>query len=75
MFDNSPYEMPKLVFWNVNSRSNNVQVKKDERGVSMISGFSPAILKSVLSCSEINPIDSMLETIMVSRYDIEGVTV
>lgn len=75
MFAESGYEIPKLVFWNVNSRSNNIQSRKDENGVAMISGFSPSVLQAVLSGNDINPEDTMIATVMVARYDIDGVTI
>lgn len=35
----------------------------------MISGFSPSILRSVLSGEEFNPMSIMLDMIMKERYD------
>lgn len=63
------YEMPKLVFWNLNSHSN-VPAKSDSENVALVSGFSPSIVKSVLAATNFNPRDVMLDTIMVERYDL-----
>lgn len=64
------YEMPNLVFWNVNAKVGNNPVKYDADGTCMISGFSPAILTSVLSGKEYDPMAIMNKTIMVERYDV-----
>lgn len=66
------YKMPKVVFWNLNSTIKNVAVKFDQRGVAHVSGFSPAILKSILSdkLEKFTPENVMLETIMKDRYAI-----
>jgi hypothetical protein len=69
-FEKAGYELPKVVFWNLNGRQGNVPVKHDENGTALISGYSPSILKSVLKASNFNPEDIMLGTVMVPRYSI-----
>ena len=66
----SGYTMPNIVFWNLNA-ADNVPVKYDERGVALVSGFSPSIVKSVLKADLDNftPEAIMLQTIMSDRYD------
>ena len=41
------YEVPQMVFWDLNGRSipKTVEVESDRKGVAMMSGFSPAMLK------------------------------
>lgn len=63
------YKVPKLVFWNLTSRLGHSPVKKDKHGVALVSGFSPSILKTVLSATEFDPVSIMLDTILVDRYD------
>lgn len=43
------YQMPRLVFWNICSRTNTVPLQQNEAGVALISGFSPAVYQMVLS--------------------------
>lgn len=74
-FEDAGYVRPNIIFWNVNARSNNIQVKYDENGTAMITGFSPAIMKSILKAERITPESVMLDTISSKRYDIEGLTV
>jgi hypothetical protein len=64
------YEVPKIVFWNLNA-NDNVPVKYDTRGAALVSGFSPAIVKSVLAADmdDFTPEAIMLKTIMNERYD------
>jgi hypothetical protein len=69
-YEKAGYDMPSIIFWNIQSRSggNNVPVRFDESGTALISGFSPSILKSILSGNNITPIDIMQETINSERY-------
>jgi hypothetical protein len=68
-YEEAGYEMPKIVFWNLNSKDN-VPVRFDQNGVALVSGFSPTILKSVLSgdMENLTPQGIMLKTVMVDRY-------
>jgi Domain of unknown function (DUF2828) len=69
-FENAGYKVLNIVFWNLNSRDN-VPAKYDERGVALVSGFSPTIVKSVLAADleEFSPRGIMMKTIMNARYD------
>lgn len=64
------YEVPKIVFWNLNARFESTPVRFDDRGVCHVSGFSPAIMKSVLAndLEEFTPYSVMMKTIMNERY-------
>ena len=63
------YEMPCLVFWNVNSVQNNCPAKFDEKGVLLVSGASPSVFKTLLSGKQYTPVDHMLETLNAPQYD------
>ena len=54
------YKVPKLVFWNVCSRTNTIPVKENELGVYLLSGFSPNVL-SMLSTGKLNPLEALFE--------------
>jgi hypothetical protein len=62
------YTIPKIVYWQLNGKSGNVPVKFNEQGTALVSGFSPAIMKSILSASNFTPETIMLETINSERY-------
>lgn len=67
------YAVPKIVFWNLSPYGNgNTPVRFDDKGVCHVSGFSPAIMKSVLSVEDLEdftPFNVMVRTLMNERYD------
>lgn len=69
-YEQAGYNMPKIVFWNLNQGYGNVPVKFDSRGTAHVSGFSPAIMKSVLAhdLEDFTPYNVMLKTLMQDRY-------
>ena len=69
-YKNAGYEMPKLIWWNVNAIDNQSPVTVNDEGTCLVSGCSPSILKSVLSAKVFTPSDVMLETINKARYDV-----
>lgn len=69
-FEAAGYTVPKVVFWNINSHDN-APVKFDQRGVALVSGFSPTIVRNVLQANDkFDPETIMMETIMNPRYDL-----
>lgn len=62
------YKLPRLVFWNICSRTGTIPVKENDLGVALVSGFSPAVVKMVLSNST-DPLECLLEQINSARYD------
>lgn len=43
------YALPRLVFWNINGRTNTIPLLKNENGVYLISGYSQNILNLLMS--------------------------
>ena len=70
-YEAAGYEMPKVVFWNLNANSN-VPVKFNESGVALVSGFSPSIVKAVLDADFecFTPEAIMMKTIMQDKYAV-----
>lgn len=68
-FKRNGYIMPKLIFWNVNSRTNTIPISKNEMGVILISGFSKNLMNMVMS-SEIDPYKALVNELNVERYSI-----
>lgn len=62
------YKLPRLVFWNVCSRTGTIPVKENDLGVALVSGFSPNVAKMVMS-GKLDPMDALLETLNAERYD------
>jgi hypothetical protein len=62
------YKMPRLVFWNVASRTGTIPVKENALGVALVSGFSVNVAKMVMS-GKTDPFECLLETLNSKRYD------
>ena len=69
-YEAAGYTMPRIVFWNLNDKGDK-PVRFGENGVALISGFSPAVMKSVLASDldKFTPESVMLKTLMVDRYN------
>lgn len=66
------YELPIIVFWNLMGRSGNVPVRKKDKNVALLSGYSPAVIKSLLrgSFEDLTSEKIMLDTVNNARYDL-----
>jgi hypothetical protein len=71
-YKDAGYELPKVVFWNLNAAYGNSPVKFDKRGTALVSGFSPAVATGILSgnMDDFSPEAIMLKTVMKDRYDL-----
>lgn len=67
-YEAAGYNLPRLIFWNVNSRTKVVPLTENELGVVLISGFSQNALKMVMT-NKYDPYDVLVETITSERYD------
>ncbi len=61
------YQLPRLVFWNVNSRTNAIPVRENALGVALVSGFSVHVCKMVMS-GKTDPFECLLEQLNSERY-------
>lgn len=66
-FKSHGYMMPRLVFWNVNSRTGTIPVKENALGVALVSGFSVNICNMVLS-GELDPYKCLVDQLETERY-------
>lgn len=71
MYSNRGYEMPRLVFWNLNAVYGNNPVTFDQHGTALVSGFSQNLVEAVLSSdlADYTPESVMRKKLMSSRYD------
>lgn len=67
-YEEAGYDMPMLVFWNVNSRNTHVPMTMDERGVLFVSGASPSIFKNLLKGEIVTAYDLMMDVVNSERY-------
>ena len=66
-YEDQGYKLPKLIFWNVNSRSNAIPMKENDNGVILVSGFSNSIANMVCS-NELDPFKALKEILNNPRY-------
>ena len=61
------YQLPRLIFWNIGSRTMTVPVRQNPLGVALVSGFSPSVMSMVLSGS-LDPFKCLVEQLSIQRY-------
>lgn len=61
------YELPQIVFWNVDSRHSQQPVTVNDRGVALISGCSPRVFSMAME-GELDPWAYMLSVVGGERY-------
>ena len=69
-YDDCGYKMPNIIFWNLNSYGSQAPVTFKEDGTALISGFSPAILKSILAGETFTPQSILMDAIGGERYSV-----
>ncbi len=62
------YEIPNVVFWNVNSRHDVFHADKSRRGVQLCSGQSVTVFRQMLACIGSTPLELMQKVISSERY-------
>lgn len=73
-YEEAGYNMPGVVFWNLsNYGSDNTPVKVDDRGVVLVSGFSPNLMETVLEgdFKDFTPYSMMLKVLMKDAYNLD----
>ena len=70
-YEAAGYKVPTVVFWNLNSRSGHAPVSFNEKGVALVSGFSPSIMKAILGADmdTLSPESIVRDAVMVDRYN------
>lgn len=61
------YQLPKIVFWNVQSRNTQQPVTLNEQGVALVSGCTPRIFH-MISDGVLSPFGYMMEILGAERY-------
>ena len=67
IFAEAGYQLPKVVFWNVQSRNQQQPVTQNEQGVALVSGCSPRIF-NMLKSGILSPLGYMLDILGGERY-------
>jgi uncharacterized protein DUF2828 len=68
-FSKAGYQMPELVFWNVNATSSQTPITKRDKFVKLVSGCNPSILTKILGNKHKDAYELMLETLNSPRYE------
>jgi hypothetical protein len=62
---------PRIIFWNLRGNTNSFPIQSTTENAIMISGYSPALLKSLLSSTSLNnSINTFRKIIDDKRYDL-----
>lgn len=57
------YDLPEIVFWRVDARTDQVPVMKDERGFQMVSGASPSLFRWVVD-SDVTTAEELVRKVL-----------
>lgn len=67
-FEAHGYQLPRIVFWNVQSRNTQQPVTQNEQGVALVSGCTPRLFSMVAS-GNLSPLGYMMEVLGSERYE------
>ena len=75
-YESNGYDIPNVVYWNVNSRHDVYHADSDRKGVQLVSGQSTSTFKQLVGSVGMTPVEMMLKVLNGGRYDlvtVEGV--
>lgn len=64
------YEIPTIVFWNVESRNDVFHADKNRKGVILVSGQSAGTFKNLIGAIGMSPMDYMYGILNSKRYEV-----
>ena len=68
-FADASYEMPKLVYWNVDSRKDTFLASKNDPNTILVSGQSASTFKNLIKGIDLSAYEIMVKTLNDPRYD------
>ena len=68
-YSKAGYEIPNVIFWNVNSRNDVFHADANRKGVQLVSGQSASIFKQLVGAISMTPYELMMKVIGSERYD------
>ena len=68
-FADAGYEMPKLVYWNVDSRKDTFLASKNDPNAILVSGQSASTFKNLIRGIDLSAFEIMVQTLNDPRYD------
>lgn len=67
-YEEAGYTMPQVIFWNVNAQRATFHASASSEGVSLVSGFSVNVFKSVMDSIGTTPFELMMNVVNNERY-------
>ena len=67
-FREKGYDLPQVIFWNVNGRNIQQPVKMSDQGAALVSGCNPQIF-SMLKDGNLEPYRFMMSVLSGERYE------
>lgn len=67
-FKKNGYDIPNVIFWNVNSRHDVFHADSDRKGVQLVSGQATTTFKHVVNSIGLTPMEMMHSVIDTDRY-------
>ena len=64
------YEIPNVIFWNVDSRNDVFHADADRKGVQLVSGQSASTFKQLVGAINMTPYELMMKVIGSERYQL-----
>lgn len=61
--------MPEIIFWNLRGDTGDFPVSSDTPGVTLLSGFSPTLLNSIMTNVTLTPYDILRQILDNPRYN------
>ena len=68
LYERNGYEIPEIIFWNVDSRNDIFHADATRKGVQLCSGQSTAVFKQLMDCVGMNAYEAMLKVLNDERY-------
>ena len=66
-YEQAGYRLPRLVFWNICSRTLTIPLKENALGVTLVSGFSPNVARMILD-GDLDPYTALVKMLESPRY-------
>ena len=63
------YEIPQIIFWQVDSRHDTFHADANRKGVVLVSGQSAGTFKNLIGSIGMNSVEFMFKTILSDRYE------
>ena len=74
LYSESGYDLPSIIFWNIKDKTTTTPITRYDSNTILVSGFSHNIFKQIGKMSNFEPVQYMLDTVLIKRYSFEGIS-